>query len=427
MRTYDIFTRSHDAFRNQLADLTARAERGELAKEGLSEAIDRYYDDRDYIDRSIGTAWILDHPELFARVVPEAERYEFLVAHLDRPHCAELLICDQKALETLPQEKRADYVCEAFSRCGARNNSWIRAAQAGGVSKSDLAIAVELRLEEAKPSQERSHCTAFTEFLRDGDQGRSFGRAEHLPHLGEIDNPSAWRVPEDSPWGVCGRSQFRKLVSLCAQKAPHLVFENWRKLRAKLPVRDINDLLAEAAAHLERYPDSIEGLLRLGQDAREALLRRLAPTFNDKVFIDFLARTATAAADPLAVYQEHASNLDVFDVDLVEAFQTTVSLPVFRDGHPVTREIKARFRRRLEAEGYRIGTVVRKTYWNRKMGREQSQLCVELGRMRYVEERSSHRYAAREGDEVLFLIGGRHLTPDVVVVYFDPTDAAKYR
>ena len=42
-KPYDIFTRSPDVFRSELAALAVMAERGELTQEELSAAIDRYY------------------------------------------------------------------------------------------------------------------------------------------------------------------------------------------------------------------------------------------------------------------------------------------------------------------------------------------------------------------------------------------------
>ncbi len=398
--SYSIFTRSHDVFLSEIAALTAMAERGELTKEGLSAAVDRYYDDGDYIDRSIGTIWITDHPELFARVVPEGERLTFLRAHLDRAHCAELLICYPKVLETLPLPQRSTYVFEAYGRCGARNGSWVAAALEAEVPKGELVLALMYRLETAAPSKGRSSYSAFRDFLHCGNDSLS----------------------GQSLWGICTTEEFHSLVMICAVKDPVSVFEFWQKLRGKLSAETVSAILAVAAPCLEHCPDAVDGVMQLPPKAREDFLRRLTPDRYQDSYMRLLVQVVVAADDSKALFTELRQLGRFNGMDPVDAFLKAAAIGELRQDLPAARMVLGFFRERLEAAGYRVAKLKRQQYYDRKSGQNKWQLCVDVGQLRYVMGRDSHRYFLSEGEEVLFrLRGGVRLTPQVIAAHFIPT------
>lgn len=421
---YQIRTRSHEEFMSAQAALTVKAKAGSLTPAEVSDAIDQYYDDGDYIDQSIGTAWIIKNPQLFEQVVPAYMRCTFLMSNLGAAHCSELLICYEAVLRTLTLPECRSYVHHAFRTNGARNNSWIRAALAVGITPEELHTTISTRLTEAPgEDQQRRTVMAFHDFLSYGSHG-SHGSAECSHYTPDIDNPDNWGVPKDSVWGVCTRDQFYTLALVCAKKAPAQVFANWGKLRAMLVKEQVNEVLKIAATGLENFPNQVEALLKLPQTVREELLRKLKPTDanSGENFTKLMVPTVLTAGDPAKLYGEIAEN--VAAVHPLVMYVTAKSVLAKIDPSPTVHWLLVLIQTRLWEAGYVAGKLIMGTYYDKKRNETRNQLYVYHNGARYLQDRDyGNRFYPNAGDTVIINPQQvvRRLTPKVFTVRYNPS------
>jgi hypothetical protein len=325
-------------------------------------------------------------------------------------------------------EEASTYVVDAYVRNGARNNSWIRAALTAGISPRLLYVALARRLAQT-PAEDpkRNYASPFYDFMAYGDSG-SRGRAEHSYWAKNIDDPSSWELPADSPWGICSYNEFYSLVAECADKAPQRVFEHWRKLSAKLQIDDVRMVLKRAIDHLQGIPGAVDGLLVLDREVREDLLRKIVPTDGGVAYTKLMVHTLLSASNPPKLWEEIMYNLVA--VNALTMYLAAQPILAEKKTNPAADWLDLLIQTRLQTAGYVIGKVQEGTYTDRRRQETRRQLFVEThDGSRYIPDRdyTNRRYYPSVGDEVIFnpkqVI--RRLTPKVFTVGFIPVDASK--
>ncbi len=150
--------------------LTDLAMSGQLTAGLLDEAMKALYDDGDFIEQSIGFAWILSKPGLF---MPTAARLgiditAFLLKHASVCWVGSRILLSTALLNLIPQEEREQFVQTVYSQYGACKNSWLGVVTAAGVPLSTVCELIFARLEAVSDNCELS-CTsnAVQDFLRD--------------------------------------------------------------------------------------------------------------------------------------------------------------------------------------------------------------------------------------------------------------------
>ena len=77
-------------------------------------------------------------------------------------------------------------------------------------------------------------------------------------------------------------------------------------------------------------------------------------------------------------------------------------------------------------DGYVIGTVFRRSYYNRQRGRTEYQWQAQHKGTAYVMDRYQYGYSPKEGDTVIIdPDGGRKLSDKLIAVRFVPADSTK--
>lgn len=430
MSKFQIVTRDANDFQDRIESLRLKALRGELDPDQLADAVWEGYDDGDYIDRSIGTTFMMRNPELFAGVVHEGARFYFLMALLSAPHHSELLICHSEFLKTVPESMRFRYIYDAYLRNGARNGSWIIAAEEAGMDRAEIAEAILKRLYNA-PAEDQSTntVTPFYEFLAYGDQATGM---RSLPVMvkpeGSVDDPSCWMIPESSAWGVLSREQLYVAAMECAFKAPRRIFEFGRKLRMKLLRWQADEIMRIAAYGLRTLPtltSTNTALLELPQPVREDLLRKHWPTDGPE-YVRLLVQTVLGASSPSEFYLEIQEK-----AEKVSALTTYIhAMPLIKKAAGTDRANAANWlgaviMARVRAEGYMTGVLQLGTYNDNKLGgRQRTQLYVSGPEgVRYIMDRNANpTLGLRVGQEVIFPTrrAVKRLTPKVFAVQFYP-------
>lgn len=445
--------------RDQLDEAAAN---GTLTAELLGEAVDTI-DDAGYetIPSSVGMDWIWRNSKALAENISDVPG--FFRAHLDNSYITGA-IHSEELLRLIPEEEREQFVREVLFRHTPANNGWVEAAINAGVSREAVA---EMVLEKLRRSQVISGVWTFIEHdfleygagrverassLRDflqhrlapGEAERIAGEMQQTPGVERVgtslaagmslldDDPWQWRFAEEPTlWSVLDDEQFVEALRICIGKSPNLLFSGRRvnetitltqKLRMRLSPEQLEAVLMEAAGKLE----SLDGV-NLDE------LDRLSPT----VQLEIARRTGGGSLD-FVVRLALMLGFKNCGYELCEEFSEQ-----FASGHSATNyrrlwgklqkaehkvmasHIEERLLKRLEADGYVLGQATEGKYFNRKLGRECSQMQVRDERETYVQDRYQHRYHPAEGDWVLFDKRGHQLTPRVVSVIFIPAHSMR--
>lgn len=383
-----------------IESLTAAAAKGALTVNEIDKVVRTYYDDRDYIDESIGTTWICQNPGLFQGSVPDA--LAFFRAHLETPHCTELLLLRSEILRLVPESERLAFIREAYLKNGARNYGWIDAALEAGVPREAVAdlLLEKLRAATADRDQEYNYATAARDFI-------------------EYGNGDSYRNP---PWSMLDDARFLEAVRICAEKTPRTVFSRLEKIRRRLDEATITALRLEAA----KRPGAIgelpyEELRRLPYETQFAMVEQLRPDDASvkavRLIVNVLMEGTVAAIEPLC------ARLDpiLAKIDPVVCYRTTWKDRQESQNRHVAAWFEEKFKGHVRLAGYRIGTVTTGTYADRRSRSPRRQMQVVADGRTYVQSRYQHRYFPGTGDTVIFYPGrGHQLTPLVTAVMFIP-------
>lgn len=379
--------------------------------------------------------------------------------------------CSAELMALLSPAWRERFVRELVPRFGPDNNSWIAAAIQNGVPRHVVAQAILTRLRNVKVERGIAH--SMMNFLRYGTQDRHDGSSpvpSTLRRLGEEfdgrrynalarDPSDGWetierivrermaaieegqRVPtrpyelfmyfhlhetpsEAEKWRRCfdGLDEWAALTNLeleealliCAEKDPEQTVVYREKMLRRLDPDAVDIIIADAMgrlASISGVPDAEIARLTLAQ--RKRLAERLQPAHERYV------HKATAQFLFRLVVDLPAADREAFFLGTVERVLKEASVPAlyaaWRQLELEEPDLEATLRRWLVEEGYRIGKIVARPH-----PKGGTQMAVEIGRYRYVQERGSHRYFPAVDDEVLFPHEGRHLTPMVIAVNFIP-------
>jgi len=416
--------RSYDAVHEIERELDQAAANGTLTEERLALALDQS-DEAGFetIPYSIGMNWIRRNPQAFARAVEDP--FAFICSHLDNYGIRGFLYYEE-LLKLVAEDRRAELVRAVLMRCTPSNNSWVESCLSVGVSREELAQMMLDKLCGCEVDT-TAHVWNFLEhdFLRYGA-----GRVESNRLGGGL------RFAEGNTlWSLLTDEQLYEAVSICADKAPSLLFSTGdinsritlvRKLRLRLSEATVQQLLLEAAYNLKSLGGvsldifsqlplvdrrliaekldggSLELVIRLalemgGTQGRE-FCTKYAERFNDGSAVDNIRRLWAM----LAAKYDVSSSEDVLTAE-------------------VALHVQRRLIQRLKNEGFIYAQAKMGSYFNRKAGRNLPQAQVEFNGLIYVQDRFQRRYNAKDGDWVIIdPKRGKQLTPKVVSVVFVP-------
>lgn len=421
----------HEVALKIMQRLSALADDLVLNQRHLSEAVWQYDDHMQYIPESVGTTWIIDNADDFARNL-DAEA--FLREHFDAPHCLELILLYPEVLKLVAEAKREMFVHDAYVRCGARNEGWIRAAIEVGITKQTIATTIKDHLERVPAMDPDSGIhTAFHEFF-EGSTGHvkvdKRLRAEELRYLPAAECAAApdyrdlWEFEPNTAWEVLGEEDFLGIARLCAEKAPHLVLQNRWQLARKLSPEHVQEICVAAA---ERVPSGLhqrlEDLQLLPIDVRVRIAKRITvrPHGNDaSITAKFLADLLLSMDLPQAIAFYEQIDCTLSAINAAVLYRATWKLRHEASKRRTADWLDGVLQDRLKADGYVIGTIEEGQHTDRH-GRARRQWQVGYDGLTFVQDRHQHRYYPKKDDAVLFRpAAGARLTPKVIAVMFIP-------
>ncbi|MBU1132536.1 hypothetical protein KKC32_04830 [Patescibacteria group bacterium] len=415
------------------------SDKGELTWGRLAEAIFTQHDNRDYIPESIGTTWIEDNPQAFKRAV-NSNVLGFLREYMDTPHFAEIILLKEDVLKLIPEAERAEFVRVAYLRHGARNFGWVKAADSAHVCRDAIQEIILESLRRVDPAQiEKNILTAAHEFLEYGD-----GMGSNAYHEIEIQRNQRERGIPDSdlyyprfsaeyPWGILTDAQFEEALEICAEKMPGKVISMWEKLCLRLSRETVRAICNKGIGRLKSFCGKPLDFQWLAIENRLALAESLQPLSDQDSYqssvMEFLLDCffeIPAHDQPVFWYKviervlENANGVEIY-----RTFKKRIDWLSDDDWHLV---MDSWMNARLEASGYRIGTIEEGTFFDRKRRQNRLQFQVQHGRKIYIQDRFSHRYFPRKGDRVFYRPAtAQFLTPMVAAVHFIPVDPNRER
>lgn len=401
-------TRNHGSFLQQQVDLTELATQRQLTKALLDQAMQAMYDDGDYIDRSVGFAWILENTALFGQVMAQLN---IPVASYLREHAglcwvgSRILLCEP-LLNLVPAGEREAFVRDIYAQHGGFNNEWIGTLIKVGVQRTACAEMIVASLEAAPLDCEASSLVnAVTEFLNHGDH----------------DNGPEY----PSPWAVLDDTQFLRAATICSTKAPKRFFQHRQKLELRLGGK-----VTGAARFDDLGRQTLSKLVSLTNDQLSFLLAD-----GDTDTLAAAARRLEQGARPLVVLLSRidekrgreilATKADLLADGLPEVYRSTWEQR-HHQGVPRALWLEQELVRRLEADGIILGIVEEGTHTPRGAVRPQRQLKVVKDGHSYVMDRNQRGYYPRVGDNVIVNTrSGQRLTPRVTAVAMLPARSAQ--
>ncbi len=416
------------------------------------------------IPTSMGMTWILRNPEMFEFLMVDVTDFldqtieVYSQAPADDParslsyRLLNCFIISNELVSMIRDDRRLELVSWIYTNCGARNHAWLVAAILNGIGRNEIAqmIIDRLRVVEVK----RGMANDVHEFLRLGSDSmansgiwnnlRLLGvpqsrimaelspdKATH-PHLvinafieqvegqGVAHNDDRLEYMDLKPWWMLDNDQLVEAIEICAEKSPNEVLRAASNLRLRLPVK--SGLLIAGAAlgltNLRQVPMTV--LEELPHEAKRAVALRLDPIGEASHWTHYNLATFLLS---LCASMDKPEARKFFREVVLEKLGGANTMVVYRAWRRLKlnhADLEHTLRSRLEDNGFLVGTVVRDTFHNRRIGRDEIQMAVKVGSTTFIHERGGHRYYPCEGDEVIFKADGRRLTPYVVVVYFTP-------
>lgn len=398
--THFFGTRDHDSFMEQQEKLSELSDSGELTRAQLDQAMRSLYDDGDYIDRSIGFAWLCENPQ---RLQATADRLgfqvdDFLMEHGSVTWVGSRILLNSDLLRLVPADRREQFVHDVYIKYGAFNNYWIDACLEAGINRSLFGYVIYERLLHCRDdAEENSTVSEATDFIEYGGSNTCA-------------NP---------PWSVMDDDTFLPCISQAAPKAPRRFFEKRREIDGRIG--------ADKFAKLARgIIDSRDQLTKPQQDFvseqepayQVGVLRRLkgSPEMVIRVLVNM------DEAEGTAVYTEMSSLLDSANAASLYRSTWEIRHPkpadpyakmLFRprDAEPVSEErtVKAPWlekllERRLVDNGYHLGIVRQGEH----RGRRQLEVYDEAKGHKYVLHRHQRGYYPSVGDQVIVTSHGAY-------------------
>lgn len=371
-----------------LGNMTKAAEAGTLTEDQISAAMRIIFDDGDYIDRAIGTMWITDHPVLFGKVVSDVDA--FLRAHFHVYQMVPVVLICSGILGLIPEEKRVNFVFDAYLAHGARNDGWINAALKVGVSRMDIAEIILAKLEMMNVT------SGNMDFLEYGS-----GMVYH----DRLDD-------RDTPWSMLSDEQLNQAAQICARKAPSSVLMYLGKLGLRLSKEKVAALRVLAVQHLPSVCGlSLSTVQKWPSDLQQIVFDRLVVELTTPceesrgrenvvhLVIYWLLQKDHVEAQKL--FGQIKPSLDRMDACMVYRNARPQLKALLPEGqnetHEVAKWLGNQLWDRLWAAGYILGQVV--------VGRNprgEVQYQVVHNGFTYVHDRFAHRYWPSEGDLVIF-------------------------
>lgn len=242
--------------------LSSSNERGEITSEQLSRVVKVTVKEPRRLNRSFGMNWIQSNLQSFPAIVGDPEA--FFRQHFGVEGVADVVIADSRLLHLIDEDRRADFVRDAYLTYGGREG-WVAAVIEAGVHPEVIAELILARL-RVQPADAHS-------FLKSG--------AGFCQNVGSFARPQ-WTFARNTPWGVLGE-RFDEALAICTRIAPGRLFMADRdqpnleeRLLIRMTKQELDALLSEAARHLESVEDlSTMQLARLPLVELLALARRL--------------------------------------------------------------------------------------------------------------------------------------------------------
>ena len=388
------------------------------------------------------------------------------------------LVSEPELMLLLSPEWRERMVREVWPEVGSNGNAWIAAAVQTGVSRKVIATAILERLGRVVVTDGVSNCVSdFLLFGREnytntnplastlgalGETTFSYWDSESvnrreairlLPETGwtcverivtarlnaidlgnsvpvrsynvhmrfqEYEKPSEeqmWRAcfRGISSWSVLTADELHRALLICEAKAPGCLVNMREHMAWRLNERTVEELVGFSMSRIDTVsgiPDS--EIARLTLDERRALATRIATVERNarhmvKPTSQFLFKILTDLPR-----SERRSFYENTIVRVLKDAHSPAVYSAWRQLNLVEADLDYKLRGWLEEDGYKVGTIHRVPFgsgW---------QLAVDVGRMRYVQQRSGHRYHPTAGDQVMFSRSGNRLTSSVVAVNFVP-------
>ena len=454
-------TNSHDEFLAGQGRLTALCTSGQLTRELLDQAMRAMYDDGDYIDQSIGFAWLVTHPDLFGQA---AEGCGFKVSAFLLEHsklcwvgCRTILYPD--VLKLIPAEEREEFVRAIYRRQGAFNNTWIQAVTSVGVPLPAVAEMILEALEAVADDCEKSNVTnAVWDFL--GNHGSTYAGDIHwsmltderfselmtkfaareparflaqrgciegrlgtarYEELAALAKPRSHEAAPSYPWGweptqwtVLGDAQFGRAITICARKSPNHFFEKRRQIEERLGQAGFKTLALVAVLRLSRLTPAQQNFV---EEQPRTFQLQVAYNLDTNALFLLGVILKLSGTDGEELYSAQSKVLDAEGI--AHVYRTTWAMR-HNHGKPIAPWLERDLERRLAKAGYIIATVQEGSFTPRG-GRPQAQMQVVHNGHTYVKERRQGGYYPRRGDPVIINTrGGQPLTPKVTAVLFLP-------
>ena len=393
-------TRDHSSFLAQQERLSEMADRGDLTVELLDEAMRALYDDGDYIDRSIGFAWLCANPQRFQTT---ADRLgfrvdDYLMEHGSVTWVGSRILLNSDVIRLVPVDRREQFVQDVYLKYGAFNNSWIDSCIEAGVNQSLFGGLIYERILFCRDdAEENSTVSAATEFIEYGGSDTS----------------------ANSPWSVLDDRNFLACVSQAAPKAPRRFFEKRREIEARIGTnkfaglaRTIIDSCNELTKPQQDFVSEQDSTYQL------RVLRRLkgSPEMVIRVLCDMgehegstLYHEMSEVLDSANAASLYRSTWAIRHPKPADPYADMLFRP--RDAEPVRDmpTVKAPWlekllEKRLADNGYYLGIVRQGEH----RGRRQLEVYDEADSHKYVLHRHQRGFYPKVGDRVIVTRNGAY-------------------
>ena len=455
-------THNHDKFLNEQTRLSELAESGELTSGLLDESMKAMYDDGDYIDRSIGFAWLASNSELFNTTATRLgfKVGDFLIEHGGLCWVGSRVLLHSEVVALIPESEREAFVKEIYRRHGAFNNGWIGVVTTAGVPLSTVAELILTKLTAVADNCEDSNVVnAVWDFL--ANHGSTYPGDIHWSMLtdtrfSEVMGKLADREPasflaqqvciegrlgkeryeelarlveprrhepaphftmswEPTQWAALSDAQFVQAMSICARKSPVHFFGKRSQIEERIGKDAFNALALEAVLRMDKLSADQQKFVAEQPLPFQLQVARKLNASAEFLIALMLKLNSTDGAD---LYREKST---VFDTAHIATLYRSTWALRHQDGKSLAPWLERELERRLTEAGYIVRTVTEGTFTPRGSSSPQRQLQVVDNGRTYVVERGQRDYYPKAGDVVIIHArSASSLTPRVFAATFLP-------
>lgn len=387
-------------------DFAERMRTEPMTLELLHAAVDNTNPDGyEGIPFSDGMRWISRNTQAFLELLRKAscDVAEFFELHLHNSSIVSVLWNDWLLLALGNEEQQLDFITKVFLAGGSVGQEWLKVALRVGITKAQLAEMVLRKLREDKVE----HASSIVNFTKhdfvEGGAGRIW------------ENTAGYRGFEHSTtyWSVLSDEQLVEACRIIIGKYPNLLFghppvNDWVGMAEKLVIRlgdeQVNQLLEEAADLMENMGAvNLKVMGRLPLDAQLRTARRLRDAGHcSELWVANMAMSMGSENGGLELLKEFE---DFFSCD-IRTYQwwsdryERLKKELGPDDLKLAKRIDTLLCALLDVAGWTVGVLCEDIHRGRR------QLCVKIGRHKYVKDRHQTTYRRSNAERDTFPVAG---------------------